>query len=137
MAFILLIEDYPDTRDVTELILIDAGHTVLSARNGVQGVHLAAQAQPDLILMDLALPFLDGRAATRRLKANVATQHIPVVAFTAHVDEDTITAALASGCAAVITKPFEIETLLQEIAVVLARYPLQGRQRALGAGLAE
>jgi two-component system, cell cycle response regulator DivK len=132
MALILIIEDYGDTRDMTELILTDAGHTVLSASDGLQGVQLAVRAQPDLILMDLALPVLDGWEATRRLKANVATQHIPVVAFTAQVNEDAVAQARAAGCIAVITKPFEIDVLLDDIVAVLTQYPPPGRQRAVG-----
>jgi two-component system cell cycle response regulator DivK len=120
MAHILLIEDYRDTRDVTELILIEAGHTVRSARDGMQAVECAAHDQPDLILMDLTLPLLDGWEATCRLKANPTTRHIPVVAFTAQVDQDALTRALAAGCVAVIAKPFEIDTLLSELVALLA-----------------
>jgi two-component system cell cycle response regulator DivK len=134
MALILIIEDYRDTRDVTELILTDAGHNVLNARDGLQGVQLATQAQPDLVLMDLALPVLDGWEATRRLKADATTQHIPVVAFTAQVNEDAVAQAWAAGCSDVITKPFEIECLLDHIAAVLAQSRPSGRQRALGKG---
>src|SRR5215211_8320559 len=75
MAHILIIEDYPDTRDVTQLILVDAGHSVSSASDGVRGLYLAARDQPDLILMDLALPRLDGWFVTQRLKAYPLTRH--------------------------------------------------------------
>src|SRR5690348_13520827 len=83
MAHILIIEDYPDTREVAQLVLLDAGHTVSSATDGVCGLVAAARDQPDLILMDLGLPRLDGWSATERLKADSSTSHIPVVAFTA------------------------------------------------------
>src|SRR6185436_17221656 len=83
MATILLIEDAPDIRQVVELILHSAGHTVLSAPDGASGVAMAEQHQPDLVVMDLALPQLDGWEATRRLKANPLTQPIPVLACTA------------------------------------------------------
>ena len=122
MAHILIIEDYRDIRDVTELILADAGHTVISASDGVRGLDIAVCDQPDLILMDLALPLLDGWEATRRLKANPRTRHIPVVALTARVAKEEITYALAVGCVALIAKPFEIDTLLNEVEAVLEQH---------------
>jgi len=134
MAHILIIEDYRDNRDVAEFILRDAGHTVTSAGNGLHGVRLAAHATPDLILMDLALPCLDGWEATRRLKASPLTRPIPVVAFTAHVTQDDIARALAVGCSAVIAKPFEIAAFLQQIATVLVQHG-PGWPRASGTGL--
>lgn len=120
MAHILIVEDYPDTREVAQLVLLDAGHTVTSATDGVRGLLVAARDQPDLILMDLGLPQLDGWAATARLKADPLTQHIPVVAFTAYVTEEEVARASAAGCVAVITKPFEIDTLLSTVATVMA-----------------
>jgi CheY-like chemotaxis protein len=132
MVTILLVEDSQDNRNVTELILTDAGYTVLTAGDGLRGLALATSAHPDLIVMDLALPRLDGWAATRRLKANPATQHIPVVAFTAHVTPEAIARAETAGCVAVVTKPFEIDTLLHTIAQVLAQAAPPRRQRAVG-----
>jgi CheY-like chemotaxis protein len=115
MASILLIEDTRDTRTVVELILEDAGHSVLSAVDGASGVAAATNTNPDLILMDLALPCIDGWEASRRLKANLATRDIPVVAFTAHVLQEEAERARDAGCAAVISKPFDIATLLNQI----------------------
>jgi CheY-like chemotaxis protein len=132
MATILLIEDSRDNRNVTELILIDAGYTVITAGDGLRGLNLATRAHADLIVMDLALPRLDGWAATRRLKVEPATQHIPVVAFTAHVTPEAIARAEIAGCVAVVTKPFEIDTLLDTIARVLAQATSVQRQRAVG-----
>jgi two-component system, cell cycle response regulator DivK len=132
MAHILIIEDYRDNRDVTKLILADAGHTVSSASDGVRGLYLAARDQPDLILMDLALPRLDGWTATRRLKTYPLTWHIPVVAFTAHVTQEDIARAGAAGCVAVITKPFEIDTLLTTVATVLDSSTPLWRERVIG-----
>ena len=129
MAHILIVEDHGDNRDVTALILTDAGYTVISAGDGFNGLHMAEYNQPDLIVMDLALPNLDGWETTRRLKANPATWHIPVIACTAHVLPDDRARALAAGCVSVIAKPFEIETLLTQIATVLAQY---GRVRSVG-----
>jgi len=132
MATILLIEDFPDTRNLTELILAEADHRVISAGDGLCGLHLAAHHQPDLVVMDLALPRLDGWATTQRLKEQPTTQHIPVVAFTAHVTPEAIARAEAAGCVAVITKPFEIATLLDTLAHVLTQSARPRRQRAVG-----
>jgi len=122
MAHILIIEDHRDIRALTELILWDAGHTVISAPDGVCGVQLAVYDQPDLILMDLALPYLDGWKATRQLNANPLTQHIPVVALTVHITPDALARARTAGCATVIPKPFEIGRLLDEVASALAQH---------------
>ncbi len=136
MTHILIIEDQRDNREITELILAGAGHRVASASDAVRGLYLAARDQPDLILMDLALPRLDGWEATQRLKAYPLTRHIPVVAVTAHVRQNDLARAQAAGCVAVITKPFEIDTLLSTIAGVLAQSP-SPRQRTVGTDLDE
>src|SRR5919205_761036 len=112
MAYILVVEDAPDNRTVAELILRDAGHTVLSVGDGASGVLAARRARPDVILMDLSLPKLDGWEATRRLKSDPSTCDIPVIAFTAHALPSDIDRARAAGCAAVIAKPFEIDFFL-------------------------
>ena len=115
MAYILLVEDTQDNRAIAELILREAGHTVLSVADGESGMAAAATQHPDLILMDLALPLVDGWEATRRLKADPATRDIPVVAFTAHVLQEDADRAREAGCVAVIAKPFEIDSLLGQI----------------------
>lgn len=120
MASILIVEDYRDNRHVVELILRDARHEVFSAADGVKGVRLATAVRPDLILMDLAMPEMDGLEATRRLKANPQTRDIPVIAFTAQVDSESIGRAVSAGCAGVVYKPFEIDDLLQQINACLA-----------------
>ena len=133
MAHILIVEDYRDNRNVVEFILRLAGYTVSSAGNGLRGIDLAARVQPDLILMDLALPLLNGWEATRYLKANLTTRYIPVVAFTAHITQEDRDHAFAAGCVAIIAKPFEIDLFLTEIVAVLAQAAGHGRQRAIGA----
>ena len=133
MAHILIIEDYRDNRDVAEFILRDAGHTVTTAGNGLLGVQLALRVQPDVILMDLALPLLNGWEATGRLKANPATCSIPVIAFTAHTTQEDIDHACAAGCAAIIAKPFEIPVFLSQVVAVLAPAARHERERAIGA----
>lgn len=115
MASVLVVEDYRDSRSVVELILRDALHSVMTAPDGVVGVELALRIKPDVILMDLAMPNMDGFEATRQLKASPTTCSIPVIAFTAQVDEDSIKQAVRAGCVAVIAKPFEIDTLLEQI----------------------
>ena len=115
MASILLVEDASDIRYIVELLLQNVGYTVISVNDGVEAVQRAQQEPPDLIIMDLALPRLDGWEATRQLKERTDTHHIPVLAFTAHALPDEIEHALAVGCAAVITKPFDITTFLDTI----------------------
>jgi two-component system, cell cycle response regulator DivK len=119
MAHILLVEDTHDNRAIAEIILREAGHTVLSVADGVSGMEAAATAQPDLILMDLALPYVDGWEATRQIKANPSTRDIPVIAFTAHVLQEDAERARDAGCSALITKPFEIDNLLRQIDTLL------------------
>lgn len=131
MGRILIVEDYSDTREVTELILVEAGHTVVCAQNGLAGFQRAVQEQPDLILMDLNLPQLDGWEATRRLKANPATRDIPVIAFTAYIADDAIRRAMEAGCMASIIKPFDIDTLLCEVKSVLAGRGAPQQRRAV------
>jgi CheY-like chemotaxis protein len=121
MAYILVVEDAQDNREIAEIILRDAGHTVLSVPDGESGLAAAADLRPDLILMDLALPFVDGWEATRRLKADPDTRDIPVIAFTAHVLQEDAERAWAAGCSAVISKPFEIDALLRQINALLHR----------------
>jgi two-component system cell cycle response regulator DivK len=137
MPHILIIEDYRDNREVTELILQEAGYRVTTATNGLRGVQLATRTTPDLILMDLGLPVLDGWEATRRLKANPTTRHIPVIAFTAYVTPEDLTSARAAGCVTVIAKPFEIDTLLTQVAAGVAPQEQRPDQRTGRTGQAE
>jgi len=132
MATILLIEDAPDIRQVVELILHSADHTVLSAPDGARGVAMAEQHQPDLIVMDLVLPQLDGWEATRRLKQDDRTRDIPVLACTAHVLPEDIDQALAAGCDAVITKPFDLMAFLEQVDQLLRQRPPGQRERSVG-----
>jgi CheY-like chemotaxis protein len=122
MPHILIIEDYRDNRDVTELILQDAGYQVTTAINGLYGVQLATQIRPDLILMDLGLPILNGWEAMRRLKASPATRSIPIIALTAFVSPEHLDSARAAGCLTVITKPFEINDLLAQVEAGVATH---------------
>jgi two-component system cell cycle response regulator DivK len=96
------------------------GFNVLVAEDGVSGVEKAAAELPDVILMDLDLPLIDGWEATRRIKGNAATRHIPVIALTAHAMPGSREKALAAGCDEFDTKPIEFDRLIQKINSVLA-----------------
>ncbi len=114
-ATIVIVEDTPDIREVVELILEESGYDVVSVPNGEGCLEVVQRCHPDLVLMDLSMPRIDGWEATRRLKADDATSNIPVLAFTAHVQEREINNAHAAGCAAIITKPFDIDDLLRTV----------------------
>jgi two-component system cell cycle response regulator DivK len=112
---ILYVEDNDDNVYMLKNRLTRAGFTVLVAANGTQGVAMATSEQPDLILMDLTLPDIDGWEATRRLKADPTTKDIPVVALTANAMEGDREKALAAGCDDFDTKPVELPRLLGKI----------------------
>lgn len=111
-AKILYVEDNEDNVYMLRSRLIRRGFTVVIASDGVEGVSLAAAEQPALILMDLSLPVLDGWEATRRIKADPNTRHIPIIALTAHAMAGDREKALAAGCDDFDTKPVEFQRLL-------------------------
>jgi len=119
MAKILLVEDNEMNRDMLSRRLTRRGFEVAMAEDGVTGVALAASAKPDLILMDMSLPVMDGWEATRQVKANAETRHIPVIALTAHAMAGDEEKALAAGCDAYETKPVELPRLLEKIEALL------------------
>jgi CheY-like chemotaxis protein len=102
---ILIAEDFEDARDLYKDYLEFSGYSVKTASNGREAIALARSLQPDLILMDASMPVLDGWQATRELKANPATSHIPVLALTAHAFDDARQEAQESGCDGFVTKP--------------------------------
>jgi CheY-like chemotaxis protein len=112
---ILYVEDNDDNVYMLRKRLTRAGFTVVIATDGVQGVAMAGSERPDLIIMDLTLPDMDGWEATRRIKADPATRHIPVVALTANAMEGDREKALAAGCDDFDTKPVELPRLLNKI----------------------
>ena len=118
---ILCVEDNEDNVYVLKSRLARAGHTVLVAADGAQAVNMAAGEQPDVILMDLSLPVLDGWEATRRIKAAPATRHIPVIALTAHAMAGDREKAMAAGCDDFDTKPVEMARLLDKIQALVKR----------------
>ena len=112
---ILYVEDNEDNIYVLQTRLQRYGHELLIARDGASGVQLAANELPDLILMDLSLPILDGWEATRRIKADATTRHIPVIALTANAMAGDREKALAAGCDDFDTKPIVLPRLLEKI----------------------
>jgi two-component system, cell cycle response regulator DivK len=119
MAKILLIEDNEMNRDMLSRRLIRNGHEVFIATDGQQGADMAISTLPDLILMDMSLPVIDGWEATRRIKANDATRGIPVIALTAHAMAGDREKAMEAGCDDYDTTPVEITRLLGKIAALL------------------
>ena len=112
---ILYVEDNEDNVYVLKSRLTRAGFTVLIAMDGAQGLEIAHRERPDVILMDLSLPGLDGWEATRRIKAAPETSHIPVIALTAHAMIGDREKAIAAGCDDFDTKPIELPRLLEKI----------------------
>ena len=115
---ILYVEDNDDNVYMLRNRLTRAGFTIVVATHGAQGVVMATTEKPDLILMDLTLPDIDGKEATRRLKADPATRHIPVIALTANAMTGDREKAIAAGCDDFDTKPVEMPRLLEKIAAL-------------------
>ena len=130
MSLILLVEDNEMNRDMLSRRLVRKGYEVEMAIDGAQGVALAQQKKPDLILMDMSLPVLDGWEATRLLKAEAATGHIPVIALTAHAMSEDRDHALAAGCDDYDTKPVELPRLLEKIETLLAKAGLYDAEQS-------
>ena len=118
---ILYVEDNDDNIYVLKNRLTRAGFTILVARDGAVGVAMAAAERPDLILMDLSLPVMDGWEATRRLKGAPETRGIPVIALTSHAMVGEREKALAAGCDDFDTKPVELPRLLEKIRALLPK----------------
>jgi two-component system, cell cycle response regulator DivK len=112
---ILVAEDFEDARDLYREYLEFSGFTVETVTNGKDAIARAVELQPDLILMDASMPILDGWQATRMLKENPITRHIPVVALTAHAFDDARQQAKTVGCDAFITKPCLPNDLVDQV----------------------
>jgi CheY-like chemotaxis protein len=121
MGKILLVEDNEMSRDMLARRLERRGYQMVLATDGQQGLTIAATEMPDLILMDMSLPVLDGWEATRRLKAEAATQRIPIIALTAHAMVGEREKSFAAGCDDYDTKPVDLPRLLAKIHAQLAR----------------
>lgn len=120
MARILLVEDNELNRDMLSRRLERRGYEVVLAVDGEEGLRLAASAKPDLVLMDMSLPVLDGWEATRRLKSDSATRHLPVLGLTAHAMPSDREKVLEAGCDEYDTKPVELPRLIAKIEALLA-----------------
>ena len=119
MAKLLLVEDNEMNRDMLARRLARCGYEVVIAVDGQQGIEMAHTERPDLILMDMSLPVLDGWEATRRLKADAATRVTPIIALTAHAMASDRDQALEAGCDDYDTKPVELPRLRQKIDALL------------------
>ena len=110
---VLVVEDFEDNRFMMRRLLEMSGYRVVEAVNGNQAVESAATENPDIILMDLSLPQLDGLAATRRIRAREGLRKVPIVAVSAHDSADFHAEALAAGCNEYVTKPIDFDQLVQ------------------------
>lgn len=120
MPKILLVEDNELNRDMLSRRLARKGYEVVCALDGGEGVSMAASENPDLILMDMSLPVMDGWEATRQLKSQDATKAFPIIALTAHAMEGDKQKALAAGCDDYDTKPVDLKRLLGKIESLLS-----------------
>jgi two-component system cell cycle response regulator DivK len=112
---ILIVEDTEDNRQILRDLLTGAGFALIEAHDGGAGVAMADEHRPDLILMDFQLPVLDGYEATRRLKANPATRHIPIIAVTSYALSGDEAKAMEVGCSGYVAKPFSPRKLLAKV----------------------
>lgn len=115
MAKILVVDDHPDNRDVLSRLVGFGGHEPVTAGDGEEAVLVAREEQPDLILMDLAMPKLDGWSATRQIKEDRSLEAIPVIVVTGHVTQQDIVNAQAVGCDDVVSKPVDYHVLMGKI----------------------
>jgi len=120
-ATILVVEDHPLSRELIVDLLEAAGYTVLQAEDGVGLLGRVQAEQPDLILLDLQLPGVDGFTLAHQLTANSATQQIPILAMSAYAGPEVQTQALAAGCAGFLAKPLDTKAILSTIARFLRR----------------
>ena len=117
---VLVVEDYQDAREMYAAYLQFSGYRVAEATNGVEAIEQAQELMPDIILMDLALPKMDGWEATRRLKSDARTRNIPIVALTGHALAGHAEGARQAGCDSFVTKPCLPDALVAEIERMLA-----------------
>ena len=111
----LIVEDHPDLLHILTLKLEMLGFAVISANNGKQGIAKAIEENPDLILMDIRMPVMDGREATRIIRSNPKTQDIPILASTVLFRESDLSSCIEAGCNDYITKPFTFKQLQEKI----------------------
>lgn len=112
---ILVVEDNAENLYLVSYLLEKAGYQIVSSDNGLDAVRICQETMPDLVIMDIQLPIMDGYAATRQIKNIAVLAHIPVIAFTAYAMNTDIDMALKAGCAGHIGKPMNVETFVQQI----------------------
>ena len=126
MARILVVDDFEDSRFSLCRLLELSGHTVLEATNGNQAVEAAVGEQPDLVIMDVSLPGIDGITATARIRASEGIRQMPIVALSAHDTENYLERARRAGCDAYMTKPMDFDDLEKLIGEILDQEPAGG-----------
>jgi CheY-like chemotaxis protein len=120
-----LVEDCEDSYEMYSSLLAEYGYRVFGADNGADAVTLAHELQPDLIIMDIALPVMDGIEATRELKANPSTAKIPILALTGYVQSHYTESAQSAGCVEVLLKPCRIDQLLSRVSELAGKAVLR------------
>jgi len=123
MKKVLIVDDNDTNLYLIWFILQKAGYEVIEARDGLEGVKLALEEKPDLVIMDIQLPGMDGLEATRRIRASGATGKVPIIALTAHVMAGDREETLAAGCNGYIAKPIDVKTFIREIERYLVETP--------------
>jgi two-component system cell cycle response regulator DivK len=117
---ILVVDDHEDNRQILRVLLASAGYVMIEAQNGETALAAALSERPDLILMDIQLPDLDGYEVTRRIKSNPRSHDVPIIAVTSYALSDDEQKALAAGCIAYVAKPYSPMQLLAKIKKYLA-----------------
>ena len=118
-ATILVIEDHSDTRELLSVLLSRHGYHVVEAQNGADGILKALESDPDLIIMDLALPEMDGVEAARRIHEKPGLSQVPIFVVSAYLTQDVERDVREVGCVEMFSKPFDVESLLEAISVTL------------------
>ena len=121
-ATILVIEDYSDTRELLSVLLRGQGYNVIEAESGLEGLLKATAMYPDLIIMDLSLPEMDGVQVARRIHAQAKLSRIPIIVISAYLTNEVKADARAAGCIAIFSKPFDTYDLLAKISNTLTEY---------------
>lgn len=125
---ILIIEDYQDTRELLSVLLHGQGYNVIEAEGGVEGLLKATSMYPDLVIMDLSLPEMDGVEAARRIHEQAKLSRVPIIAVSAYLTEDVQDDVKAAGCVAVFSKPFDTYDLLATISSTLETILIEGAE---------
>ena len=124
-----MVEDFEDSRFMMRRLLEMAGHTVVEATDGEQAIKIAMEKHPDVILMDLSLPKLDGLAATKLIRQRRDFKHVPILAVSAHDGPESRAAALEAGCDDYVTKPIDFDQLKQVIDRLLPQVPIEPKSQ--------